>query len=137
MDLTPRTVTDLERPAPPRRRSGAGRRRSSSRWCWPASPSLLFQFLRSTSLYFCNADEVGQKASCSEGRRFRVQGNVEDLDSSQSDAGILAFSLDFNGATVPVHYQGGEPSDLFQVGRAGGRRGSDARTARSTPTGSS
>ena len=117
MDLTPRTVTDLERPAPPRRRRG---------WA-PALvlalvlagvAVLLFQFLRSTSLYFCNADEVGQKSSCSEGRRFRVQGNVEDLDSSQSDAGILAFSLVFNGASVPVHYQGGEPSDLFQVGRA-------------------
>ena len=94
MDLTPRTVTDLERPAPPRRRRG---------WA-PALvlalvlagvAVLLFQFLRSTSLYFCNADEVGQKSSC-----------------------ILAFSLVFNGASVPVHYQGGEPSDLFQVGRA-------------------
>ena len=85
MDLTPRTVTDLERPAPPRRRRG---------WA-PALvlalvlagvAVLLFQFLRSASLYFCNADEVGQKVSCSEGRRFRVQGNVENLDSSESDA---------------------------------------------------
>ena len=63
VDLTPRTVTDLERPAPPRRRRG---------WA-PALvlalvlagvAVLLFQFLRSASLYFCNADEVGQKSSC-------------------------------------------------------------------------
>jgi cytochrome c-type biogenesis protein CcmE len=117
VDLTPRTVTDLEQPAPPRRRRG---------WA-PAIvlalvlagvAVLLFQFLRSASLYFCNADEVGQKASCSEGRRFRVQGDVENLDDSQADAGILANTLAFHGASVPVHYEGGEPSDHYQVGRA-------------------
>ena len=117
MDLSPRTVTDLEQPAPPKRRRG---------WT-PAIvlaivlagvAVLLFQLLRSTSLYFCNADEVGRKAACSEGRRFRVQGDVENLDESQSDSGTLAFTLAFHGASVPVHYEGGEPSDLFQVGRA-------------------
>jgi cytochrome c-type biogenesis protein CcmE len=79
---------------------------------------VLFQFLRSASLYFCNADEVGVKSSCTEGKRFRLQGDVDGLDESLRDSGILTFGLTFNGATVPVRYEGGEPSDLFQPGRA-------------------
>jgi len=118
VDLTPRTVTDLEpSPATPRKRR---------RWGPPVVLSLvlvgvavvLFQFLRSASLYYCNADEVGHKAECTEGRRFRMQGTVEDLDESARDAGALAFRLSFNGVSYPVQYQGSEPSDLFQQGRA-------------------
>jgi cytochrome c-type biogenesis protein CcmE len=117
VDLTPRTVTDLDgSPAPPRRK----------KWAPAVVLALvlvgvavvLFQFLRSTSLYFCNADEVGVKSSCTEGKRFRLQGDVGGLDESLQDSGILTFALTFNGATVPVRYQGGEPSDLFQPGRA-------------------
>ena len=118
MDLTPRTVTDLEQSPPP-----PGRRR---RWAPAVVLALvlagvavvLFQFLSSASLYFCNADEVGVKSSCTEGKRFRLQGAVDGLDEAQRDSGILSFALTFNGATVPVRYQGGEPSDLFQPGRA-------------------
>ncbi len=117
MDLSPRTVTDLEQPAPPRRRR---------RWGPAVVLALvlvgvavvLFQFLRSASLYYCNANEVGHKAECSEGRRFRMQGTVEHLDESSRDAGVLAFTLSFDGASYPVRYQGGDPSDLFQAGRA-------------------
>jgi cytochrome c-type biogenesis protein CcmE len=117
VDLSPRTVSDLDRPSPPRRRR---------RWAPAAVLSLvlvavavvLFQFLRSASLYYCNADEVGHKASCTEGRRFRMQGTVEDLDTSQRDEGVLAFTLSFNGVSHPVHYEGGDPTDLFAAGRA-------------------
>lgn len=117
MDLTPRTVTDLEgSPAPPRRR----------RWAPAVVLALvlagmavvLFQFLRSASLYYCNADEVGHKADCTAGHRFRMQGTVGDLDTSARDAGVLSFTLSFNGISYPVRYQGGDPSDLFQSGRA-------------------
>jgi cytochrome c-type biogenesis protein CcmE len=117
VDLTPRTVTDLEKPpVTPRRR----------RWAPAVVLALvlagvavvLFQFLNSASLYFCNADEVGVKSSCTEGKRFRLQGDVDGLDESLRDGGILTFALTFNGATVPVRYEGGEPSDLFQPGRA-------------------
>ncbi len=118
MDLTPRTVTDLEQPA------AAPRRRR--RWA-PAAvlalvlagvAVLLFQFLSNASLYFCNADEVGVKSSCTEGKRFRLQGDVTGLDESLRASGIMSFALTFNDATVPVRYEGGEPSDLFQPGRA-------------------
>lgn len=117
MDLSPRTVTDLEQPAPPRRRRH-----------WAPAVVLafvlvgvavvLFQFLRNASLYYCNADEVGHKADCTEGHRFRMQGTVGDLDTSARDAGVLSFTLSFNGVSYPVRYQGGDPSDLFQSGRA-------------------
>jgi cytochrome c-type biogenesis protein CcmE len=117
VDLTPRTVTDLGQPAVPARKR---------RWA-PAVvlaivlvgvAVVLFQFLRSASLYFCNADEVGHKSSCTEGRRFRLQGEVGHLDQAQQSSGAFDFTLSFNGATVPVRYEGGEPSDLFQAGRA-------------------
>jgi cytochrome c-type biogenesis protein CcmE len=117
VDLTPRTVTDLDAPPPAQRKR---------KWAPAVVLALvlvgmavvLFQFLNNASLYFCNADEVGQKASCSGDRRFRLQGEVGNLDESQRDSSTLAFTLSFNGASVPVHYQGGEPSDLFQAGRA-------------------
>jgi cytochrome c-type biogenesis protein CcmE len=116
VDLSPRTLTDLEQPAPSRKR----------RWAPAVLLALvligvavvLFQFLRNASLYYCNADEVGHKPDCSEGRRFRMQGTVGDLDTSQRASGILAFTLSFNGVSRPVHYQGGEPTDLFAAGRA-------------------
>jgi cytochrome c-type biogenesis protein CcmE len=117
VDLSPRTVTDLEQPPSPKRRR---------RWA-PAAllvlvlvgvAVVLFQFLRSASLYYCNADEVGHKTDCSEGRRFRMQGVVGDLDTSLRDSGALAFTLTFNGVSLPVHYEGGEPTDLFEAGRA-------------------
>jgi cytochrome c-type biogenesis protein CcmE len=117
VDLTPRTLTDLDEPAPARRRR---------RWAPAVVLALvlagvavvLFQFLNSASLYFCNADEVGTRSSCSEGRRFRLQGDVGDLDQTLRDGGIMTFTLSFHGASVPVRYEGGEPSDLFQPGRA-------------------
>ena len=99
MDLTPRTVTDLEQPpAPPRRR----------RWAPAVVLALvlagvaivLFQFLRSTSLYFCNADEVGVKSSCTEGKRFRLQGAVDGLDEAQRDSGI---PVSYTHLTLPTN----------------------------------
>jgi cytochrome c-type biogenesis protein CcmE len=117
VDLSPRTVTDLE-PRPPAKRR--------KRWgpavvlalVLVAVAVVMFQFLRSASLYYCNADEVGHKADCSEGRRFRMQGVVGSLDESERDAGVLAFTLSFRGVSYPVRYQGSDPSDLFQEGRA-------------------
>jgi hypothetical protein len=82
---------------------------------------VLFQFLRSASLYFCNADEVGVKSSCTEGKRFRLQGDVDGLDESLRDSGILTFGLTFNGATVPVRYVRGRPHPREARQRVQGR----------------
>ena len=80
---------------------------------------VLFQFLSSASLYFCNADEVGVKSELHGGSSVSAcRARSAASTSPCRDSGILAFTLTFNDATVPVRYQGGEPSDLFQAGRA-------------------
>jgi cytochrome c-type biogenesis protein CcmE len=109
LDLTPRT-------APPVRR-----RRGLKRWAPAAVVAtvlvvgavVLFQGLSNASVYFCNADEVGQRAECRTDKRFRLQGNV---DQGSVVAGPpLRFTVTYNGATIPVSYQG-EPGGIFREG---------------------
>lgn len=74
------------------------------------------QFLTSAIDYYCNADEIGVKDSCSGERRVRVQGTV-DQDSivESGDGGLESFTISFNGASVPVDYSDGASlPDLFQ-----------------------
>ncbi len=109
MDLSPREVV----PSAPRRR--AGKR-------WPAVLVLVLvlvggavivtQFLGSAIDYYCNVDEIGSKSGCDEGRRLRVQGNVE-AGTVEFDSGVTTFLIAFNGVELPVRYQG-EPGGIFQ-----------------------
>jgi cytochrome c-type biogenesis protein CcmE len=112
LDLSPRTTTDLAAPPAPTRR----------RWVWiaglaaalAAAAFIIFQFLSSATLYFCNADEVDVRDACSEGDRFRLQGTVDDGSVLETDDG-LAFTVTYNGATWPVRY-GGDPGGIFDEG---------------------
>ena len=112
MDLSPRTQTDVEAaPTAPRRRRP-----------WPAMIVLALvliagtvavsKFLGSAIDYYCNVDEIGHKSGCSAGRELRIQGTV-DQGSIRRDGDVTLFSISFAGATMPVHYQGGQV-DLFQ-----------------------
>lgn len=116
-DLTPRTLTEptpSTAPAPTRPK----RRR------WPAAVVLalvfiagaviLFEGLSNATVYFCNANEVGQRADCMPGKRFRVQGTV-DTGSVQRDGADTVFTVSYGGATIPVRYQG-EPGGIFKEG---------------------
>ena len=108
MDLTPR-------PAP--EGTTAKRRR---RWL----PSLVLvlviaagavvvtQFLTSAIDYYCNVDEVGVKDGCDPGRRLRIQG-VVDEGSVTNDGVVTSFTVSFNGAQLPVRYDG-EPGGIFK-----------------------
>lgn len=113
LDLSPRTTTDLSRPRPPSSRRRIG-------WTVVLAALLgvaafvVFQFLSSATLYFCNADEVGVKANCQEGRRFRLQGVVEQ-GSIDATGGVLRFDVTYGGATYPVTYQG-DPGGIFEEG---------------------
>jgi cytochrome c-type biogenesis protein CcmE len=109
VDLTPRT-TDVSPPSPPRRKR------------WPAMLLLVLvfvgggvlvtQFLSSAIDYYCNVDELGEKDGCEEGRRLRVQGNVQE-GSVDSDGVVTTFEMTFNGVSLPVRYEG-DPGGIFQ-----------------------
>ena len=108
MDLTPRPVADAE-PSRRRRRLvptlvlvlviGAG-------------AVVVTQFLTSAIDYYCNVDEVGVKDGCDPGRRLRIQG-VVDENSVVDDGVVTTFSVSFNGARLPVRYEG-EPGGIFK-----------------------
>ncbi len=70
------------------------------------------QFLTSAVDYYCNVDEIGVRSGCDEERRLRIQGTV-DQGSVESARGVTAFTVSFNGATVPVRYDG-EPGGIFK-----------------------
>lgn len=73
---------------------------------------MVTQFLSSAIDYYCNVDEIGVRDGCDGERRLRVQGTVEE-GSLQTDAARTTFSISFNGATLPVSYQGA-PGGIFQ-----------------------
>jgi len=79
-----------------------------------AAGILLYQGLSSATVYFCNADEVGAKAGCDAGGRFRLQGTV-DNGSLVDVGGTLLFTVTYNDSTIPVRYQG-EPGGIFREG---------------------
>ena len=70
------------------------------------------QFLTSAIDYYCNVDEVGVRSGCEGERRMRVQGVVEQ-SSIKQNAGSTSFTLDFNGKSLPVKYEG-DPGGVFQ-----------------------
>jgi len=114
-DLTPRSTSTLTASPAKGRKKG-----------WGAAVVLalvlggigviLFQGLSSATVFFCNADEVGVRGDCSGNQRFRLQGTV-DADSIQrtADGNVLRFTVSYEGATIPVTYQG-QPEGIFQAG---------------------
>jgi len=70
------------------------------------------KFLTSAIDYYCNVDEVGVKDGCESGRRLRIQGTVEE-GTVAYDGDVTAFTIAFNGVTMPVRYDG-DPGGLFQ-----------------------
>lgn len=73
---------------------------------------IVTQFLRSAVDYYCNVDEIGSRDGCEAARRLRVQGTV-DRGSVESANGITTFSISFNGASLPVRYEG-QPGGIFE-----------------------
>jgi cytochrome c-type biogenesis protein CcmE len=132
VDLSPRTITEPTAPAP---RTRARRRRA---WPWAivlglvfaAAAIILFQGLSNATVYFCNANEVGQRSDCMPGKRFRVQGTVLQGSVQRVDADTN-FDITYAGATIPVHYDG-EPGGIFKEGLpvvVEGRMGTDGTFA--------
>jgi cytochrome c-type biogenesis protein CcmE len=109
-DLSPRTGPDA--PAPTKR--------SGRRWLslvviglvLVAGGVIVTQFLREAVDYYCNVDEIGTRSGCDADRRLRVQGVVE-RGSIVEDGRDTDFVIAFNGAAVPVRYDG-EPGGIFK-----------------------
>ena len=103
LDLSPRATP--EEPA---------RRRSGRRW-FPilvlalvvvAGGVIVTQFLTSA------VDEVGTRDGCNADRRIRLQGTVDE-GSVTKVGNATAFTISFNGVTMPVVYDG-EPGGIFK-----------------------
>jgi cytochrome c-type biogenesis protein CcmE len=73
---------------------------------------IVTQFLTSAVDYYCNVDEVGVRSGCDDDRRLRIQGTVDE-GSIDVSRGVTSFSVSFNGATMPVRYDG-EPGGIFK-----------------------
>jgi len=109
MDLSPRTPVDP-----------AARVRRKRNWL-PllvlglvviAGGVIVTQFLTQAVDYYCNVDEVGERSGCDEDRRIRLQGTVDE-NSVERVANTTAFTISFNGETMPVSYDG-EPGGIFK-----------------------
>jgi cytochrome c-type biogenesis protein CcmE len=75
---------------------------------------VVWQGLRSASLYFYNADEAVARRDELGDKRFRLQGTVLGDTIEQTDAGV-DFTVAYNGIRVEVRHQG-DPPELFQPG---------------------
>jgi cytochrome c-type biogenesis protein CcmE len=114
LDLTPRTSADS---------SASARARSSAQKIkvfallgavLVAGGFVLFQGLANATAYFCNANEVGVKASCMPDDRFRLQGTAVS-DTVRVEGDVTVFSVAYGGAEVDVRHVG-DPPELFQQG---------------------
>ncbi len=108
LDLSPRTV------------GAAGPARRRRKWLAPllvvgllgVGGGVVYALLNSATTYYCNADEIGSKAGCEVGKRFRLLGSVDDGSIVQGVP--FRFTVSHNGRTVPVSYEG-EPAGKFQA----------------------
>jgi cytochrome c-type biogenesis protein CcmE len=106
----------------PRDPSGAGTRPGRRRRNWlpivvlalvlVAGGVVVTQFLRSAVDYYCNVDEIGVRDGCDPDRRIRLQGSVDEGSIERAGNATL-FTISFNGATMPVVYDG-EPGGIFK-----------------------
>jgi cytochrome c-type biogenesis protein CcmE len=78
---------------------------------------VITKFLTSAIDYYCNADEIGVVDKCSGERSVRVQGAVDEDSIVEGPTGAIdAFTISFNGRTVPVNYsEAAAVPGLFQA----------------------
>ena len=56
---------------------------------------------------------MARLTGCEAGRRLRIQGNVVEGTVAQ-DGDATLFDIEFNGVTMPVRYDAGDPGGIFQ-----------------------
>jgi cytochrome c-type biogenesis protein CcmE len=113
VDLSPRTLSDIEAPSAPPQRKRPWAAMIVLALVLIAGTVAVTKFLSSAIDYYCNVNEIGTKSGCTIGRELRIQGTVDE-GSIRRDGDVTLFSISFGGATIPVHYAGGQ-ADLFQA----------------------
>jgi cytochrome c-type biogenesis protein CcmE len=114
-DLSPRIPSTVAAASPARKKKGLGAAVVLA-LILAGIGVLLFQGLSNATVFFCNADEVGVRSDCHVNQRFRLQGTVDQGSINRTyDGNVLHFTVTYNGATVPVTYQG-QPEGIFQAG---------------------
>jgi cytochrome c-type biogenesis protein CcmE len=109
LDLTPRAVSTTSRK---KRRLGAPLLLA---FLLVVGGFIVFQFLTSATVFFCEANKAGVSKDCAAGKRFRLLGNVDN--GSVKKGNPLRFNVSWLGATVPVTYQG-DPGGIFCEGQS-------------------
>jgi cytochrome c-type biogenesis protein CcmE len=107
LDLTPRAATTVVRK---KRRLGAPLMLA---FLLLVGGFVVFQFLNSATVFFCEADKAGVTKQCAAGKRFRLLGNVDA--GSVKKGNPLRFTVSWLGATIPVTYEG-DPGGIFCEG---------------------
>ena len=109
MDLTPRTSGD---PTPAAKKKRKWMPIAFIVVALLAGGVVVTKFLTSAIDYYCNVDEVGVRDGCTDDRRIRVQGIVQQHSVKSAD-GSTQFELTFNAETIKVQYLG-DPGGVFQ-----------------------
>jgi cytochrome c-type biogenesis protein CcmE len=107
LDLTPRAVNTTRRK---KRRLGAP---LFLAFLLVVGGFVVFQFLNSATVFFCEANKAGVTKQCAVGKRFRLLGNVDN--GSVKKGNPLRFTVSWLGSTVPVTYEG-DPGGIFCEG---------------------
>jgi cytochrome c-type biogenesis protein CcmE len=107
LDLTPRAVATTSRK---KRRLGAP---LFLAFLLVVGGFVVFQFLSSATMFFCEANKAGVTKQCAVGKRFRLLGSVDN--GSIKKGNPLRFNVSWLGATIPVTYEG-DPGGIFCEG---------------------
>jgi cytochrome c-type biogenesis protein CcmE len=107
LDLTPRAVNTTSRE---KRRLGAP---LFLAFLLLVGGFVVFQFLNSATVFFCEANKAGVTKQCAAGKRFRLLGNVDN--GSVQKGNPLRFTVSWLGSTIPVTYEG-DPGGIFCEG---------------------
>lgn len=75
---------------------------------------VLFKGLGDATVFFKTADQAVSEKSELGSRRFRVEGTV--VTEPKPEGKNLVFTIENNGARVPVVHSGDQPAETFRLG---------------------
>ena len=98
------------------RAAASRRRRRARRWCWRAWRSCCSRASPTRTLYFCNADEVGQQASGCRATALPPAGHGRRRLAVAARGSAARLHGQLQRRHVPVALRAASPSGMFQEG---------------------